>query len=319
MSFRAALLFLALIVFGSCVSGGARPLHPGDPAIPGEKRPTDPVRNPRPPGDHREPSLLLPPVGPVRFPPVQAENVPADRPLSPADHDEPPLFETLARPLVRFVDAPGGLNLRAVPNVRGHLLAVLSHRAAIKVVGRLFEARVLAGRTGRWVQVETDAHRGWVFDAFLSREAPPVPEDDFRALFTGTSFRSRLVAVESDGERYLGGFTKTAGSVTFRVATLTRLCGQGEADKALQFTFDRAAFALGYRWCSVDPGDIVHTQCVQCNLVRYRCEISVAELRAGRTAAGLYEKPIVCVQDAASYCARECDTISPLRDAETPR
>ena len=326
MLLRAFLFPLALVLLGGCASGALRPIEPPGPHgpdAPGRKGAAEPAKEPgrKPaPGDRREPSLLEPPTSAPGVPAEPSVIRSAEQARAPGDHAEPPVFEVFAQPLVRFVDAARGLYLRAAADAHSGVVAVLEHRTEVRVVGRRLIPVVMGGKSGRWVQVEAQGQRGWVFDAFLTVDAPPVLlEEDFRRLFAATSFRSRLIAMDGEGERFLGGFTKKAGATAFRVATLTRLCGKGEADRELHMNAEAASFAVGYRWCSVDPGDIVRTMCVQCHLVRYRCELTATELRAAGTAGGVYEKPITCVRDAATFCRKDCDSMSPLRDVETPR
>ncbi len=205
--------------------------------------------------------------------------------------------------------------MRSGPGTEESIVLVLTNRTEVRVLRRHVAVISLSGRRGSWVEVEAKGRRGWVFDAYLNPERPGAdPTDDFRELFVSTVFRSRLVSAEDDGG-YLGGFTKAAGESAFRVQVLKRLCGTGEAEKELQFEAASARFSVGYRWCTVDPEDIVNTKCVQCRLVRYRCELTLEELRAGRR-GGAFERPIRCVRDASSYCEKDCDRLSPIRDQE---
>lgn len=307
------LVCLAIAFFGTmatCASLGPDPNTP----VPPNSTKTDPGKQPakepgkeetRPAADARVVRLARP---------LAALRSPSSR-LAPADHPQPASYLLLPSAQQRFVRSPRGLNLREFPSSTARVLLVLKHASAVRMTARSFRTEVLGKREGYWVRIEQDQRVGWVFDAFLADEQPPSEDHlTLAELYVRTKIRSRLVDANDGGQRSLGGIQKSAGKQHFQIATLKRLCGSGIADTSPATLEGELSFAVSYRWCSVDPGDIVRTRCVRCQLLRYRCSVSEADLRSMRNAKGEYAEPISCTVDRQSYCEKDCTEPLPLRD-----
>lgn len=75
-----------------------------------------------------------------------------------------------------YVTPRQGIHLRSSPAFQASSLTALPYRAFVRVIQRLDETRE-GDLFGRWVEVDYQGRKGWIFDVYLSTEIPrPLPE-----------------------------------------------------------------------------------------------------------------------------------------------
>ena len=129
---------------------------------------------------------------------------------------------------------------------------------------------------------------------------------DFRQAFRTLSIRALLVVTEEGvGERRIGRLRKKGGTLGLTVDTFKRTCGVGRGDEKPDVFPEYISFKVIYRWCKVDPGDIVKIRCINCDIMRYECRLPFGQVM-GRRETGRYEKTIQCFLVSKSFCKRPC-------------
>ncbi len=72
----------------------------------------------------------------------------------------------------REVTAPSGLVLREEPNTKSVKLALIPLGTRVQVLEEKSEAEQIGDATGRWLRVNHNGIRGWVFGAYLKNIQP---------------------------------------------------------------------------------------------------------------------------------------------------
>ena len=74
--------------------------------------------------------------------------------------------------IVKFVNAPVGLNVRDSPDINSNRIGGLSDLAEVLVIREDGEIFTIDGIDGKWTYIEADGIQGWVFGGFLSLNFP---------------------------------------------------------------------------------------------------------------------------------------------------
>ena len=68
----------------------------------------------------------------------------------------------------RYVNAEGGLRMRAEPDLKGQFITTIPEHSTVIVWEEMGEVLNISGKSGKWTRVKFNDHEGWVFGGFLS-------------------------------------------------------------------------------------------------------------------------------------------------------
>jgi uncharacterized protein YraI len=77
------------------------------------------------------------------------------------------LVSHAAQAQTRYVNAPGGVNLRSGPGTNHPVVTTIAHGAQVRVISS----------DGAWTQVEHNGRRGYVSSQYLTQERPSAASD----------------------------------------------------------------------------------------------------------------------------------------------
>lgn len=77
---------------------------------------------------------------------------------------------------VATVNATGGLRMRAEPNTSAKRITTIPDGSSVQVLSISGEEIELAGKRGKWSEVQYNEHVGWVFGGFLGSPKPETKD-----------------------------------------------------------------------------------------------------------------------------------------------
>lgn len=79
----------------------------------------------------------------------------------------------LQRAEILFVTAEGGLRLRSRPDLNSQRIITIPDKAEIRKLNEIGEVIVIADKAGKWVEIEYNKYKGWVFSGYLRKPEKP--------------------------------------------------------------------------------------------------------------------------------------------------
>lgn len=76
-------------------------------------------------------------------------------------------FSSCGEKKIKYVASPKGLNLRSKADLTSQKIAALPFMTKVTIINESGKNEFVAGRHGKWVNIEANNQKGWVFDGFL--------------------------------------------------------------------------------------------------------------------------------------------------------
>ena len=225
----------------------------------------------------------------------------------------------------RIVSAWNGVDLQSQPESGSPVLATLPYGTEVHLLKQSGQKGGIEGIEGFWSLVHSNEASGWVLDAFLGNRAgipegdrapkklaaPPViplfdDEERLQKSYLTISIDSDITTSSSKERKVIGHLKKNPGENQFHIETLNRICGSGRGDTYPFYEKNGMRFFLEYSWCQVDPGDMINTVCVDCDLELYECRIDKKNIYDASSGSGLFRDEISCERIGKTFCKENC-------------
>jgi hypothetical protein len=130
---------------------------------------------------------------------------------------------------MRYINANGGLRLRAEPNSKSKVTILVPECAHVFQAGRSKETETINGVTGFWAKLrypgqKNSSTEGWGFEPYLSTQLPHLPITQKSM----TSFKTGCLSITGDGACMGCGSIDFYPNGIFRIAYDCHLFGDGK-------------------------------------------------------------------------------------------